>query len=888
MLVLKNVYKKYHSKKSGDTVAIDDISLTLPDSGMVFITGKSGSGKSSLLNVIGGLDDIDSGTISLNGKILKNINSKYMDFYRNTYLGFIFQDFNLIDDYTVYQNIELACSMQKKKISKEELNLVLNKMGLSGYGKRKMNELSGGERQRVAIARAIIKNPQIVLADEPTGNLDSATSKQILDLLKEISRERLVVIVSHDTDSAFTYADRIIKIEDGKVVQDIDNILDSNQNEEQKEVKFIKSKLSLINTLKLSFSNLKTKKLRLTISIVLITFSFLIFLIAFTLSKFDVPKALAETLIKEKVSEIEIVKRDKNYGVIHPATSFWKKDIEEIEKKTDSKKTEIVRIIEENDILQISFGPFHEAKVEVSQAYYNFNSISNNFKIINSWEDIKLIGNIPTRENEIVISKLLADYIMGFGISIREQDKNGKEIIKNFYPNSYQEIIDSKSKIEFGSTHLIITGILDEDLSEYESLKSIDSNDMLVNPSSIYIKMKQTYIDSGRLGLFLVNENFFDLTKFKPNTSICFDLYKMDYKIGNRKIYSDSTAVILKDEISYFDGTSIVKKKSLEQNQVIMNTSYLNKISDGKYNKELTDYIDSKMKEYEKLVTEREEKIKEEEQKSLLDETYIAKDIPEIKQPVRKDLINEYTISYIKENKIIGSKIEIEVNDLFLLASNNKTTSYPNMEIVGISLDGYYEYFSEEILSPYMRDNVEIVSLYLQEENIDKMISILENFELNKGKYRVNTIYNDAFTEITDDLLKISSIAKKISYVFLTFSLILFANLASISLKTNKKKIGILRSIGARKIEVIRIFVMESFLIGIFAFILSIIGMYLFVETGNIYLTKSYGFYIAPILFNIKILPYLFGIILITIFLCSIIPLFKISRMKPIDAILDK
>lgn len=888
MLVLKNVYKKYHSKKSGDTIALDDISLTLPDSGMVFIVGKSGSGKSSLLNVIGGLDDIDSGSISLNGKVLKNINSKYMDFYRNTYLGFIFQDFNLIDDYTVYQNIELACSMQKKKISKEELNLVLNKIGLSGHGKRKMNELSGGERQRVAIARAIIKNPQIILADEPTGNLDSATSKQILDLLQKISKERLVVIVSHDRESASHYADRIIKIEDGKIVQDVDNVLDSDQLEEKNEVKFIKSKLSFINTLKLSFSNLKTKKLRLAISIILITFSFFIFLIAFTLSKFDIPKSLAETLIKEKVSEIEIVKRDKNYTMFHPASSFWKKDIEEIEKKTDSKKTEIVRVIEENDILKISFGFFDEAKVQTNQAYYNFSFISNNFKKVNNWESIKLIGSAPINQNEIVISKLLADYMIGFGVSIREQDKYGKEIIKPFYPNSYQEIIDSKSKIKFGSTYLIITGILDEDLSEYEDLKNTDSNDMLVSPTNTYNKMKQTYVDSGKFELFLVNENFFDLTKFKPNTSLCFDLYKVDYKIGNKKFYSDSTAAILTNEISYFDGASIVKKSSLEKNQAIMNTSYLDKISNGKYSEGLTDYINSKMKEYEQAVTERENKLKEEEQKSLMDEDYIVKDISEIKQPVRKELINEYTISYIKENNIIGSKIEIEVNDLFLLASNNKTTSYSNIEIIGISLDSYYEYYSKELLSPYMRENTEVISIYLNEDNIDKMISILENFGLDKGKYRVSTIYNGSFIEIMDDLSKISNMAKKVSYVFLIFSLILFANLASISLKTNKKKIGILRSIGARKIEIIRIFILESFLIGIIAFILSTLGMYLFVRIGNIYLTQSYGFYIAPILFNTKILPYLFGIILITIFLCSMIPLFKISRMKPIDAILDR
>ena len=221
MLEIKNLTKVYRSKTGNPVKALDNVSISFPETGMVFILGKSGSGKSTLLNVIGGLDAYDSGEFIIKGKSSKQFGGSDFDAYRNTFIGFIFQEYNVLDDFSVGANIGLALELQGKKATDEKINAILKQVDLVSFAKRKPNELSGGQKQRVAIARALVKDPQIIMADEPTGALDSNTGKQIFDTLKELSREKLVLIVSHDRDFAERYADRIIELSDGKILSDV-------------------------------------------------------------------------------------------------------------------------------------------------------------------------------------------------------------------------------------------------------------------------------------------------------------------------------------------------------------------------------------------------------------------------------------------------------------------------------------------------------------------------------------------------------------------------------------------------------------------------------------------------------------------------------------------
>lgn len=222
MLEIKNVKRIYKPKKGVPVIALDDVSLKFADTGMVFLLGKSGSGKSTLLNVMGGLDKYDEGEIIIKGKSSKDFSQGDFDSYRNTYLGFIFQEYNILNEFTVGANIGLALELQGRKATSEAVNAILEEVDLVGYGSRKPSELSGGQKQRVAIARALVKSPEIIMADEPTGALDSATGLQVFDTLKKLSSDKLVIVVTHDREFAELYGDRVIELKDGKVISDIE------------------------------------------------------------------------------------------------------------------------------------------------------------------------------------------------------------------------------------------------------------------------------------------------------------------------------------------------------------------------------------------------------------------------------------------------------------------------------------------------------------------------------------------------------------------------------------------------------------------------------------------------------------------------------------------
>ena len=236
MLEAINLCKVYKPKKGVPVKALDGISLRFPEKGMVFLLGKSGSGKSTLLNLLGGLDKYDSGEIIIKGVSSKDFKQQYFDSYRNTYVGFIFQEYNILDEFSVGANIALAIELQGRKATDEEINNILREVDLEGYGDRKPNELSGGQKQRVAIARALIKNPEIIMADEPTGALDSNTGRQIFDTLKKLSRDKLVIIVSHDREFSEQYADRIIELADGHVISDVEYSGDSEEAEQEDNI----------------------------------------------------------------------------------------------------------------------------------------------------------------------------------------------------------------------------------------------------------------------------------------------------------------------------------------------------------------------------------------------------------------------------------------------------------------------------------------------------------------------------------------------------------------------------------------------------------------------------------------------------------------------------
>ena len=373
MLETRNLCKTYKPKKGVPVMAVDHVSLRFPEKGMVFLLGKSGSGKSTMLNLLGGLDSYDDGEIIIKGISSKDFSQQRFDSYRNTYVGFIFQEYNILEEFTVGANIALALELQGKTATDEELNSILRAVDLEGYGARKPNELSGGQKQRVAIARALVKNPEIIMADEPTGALDSNTGRQVLDTLKKLSAEKLVIVVSHDREYAEAYADRIIELADGQVIRDVEAIR-NEETEAEKQLVFrstsieippdyhlteedriqineyldrlrsgasmmlpsntqrftetdeskipaqdgskfslIKSKLPLKSAFKIGCSSLKHKRFRLVMTIFLSVVAFTMFSLVDTFSSYNHIRACTDSLIDSKLNYVS-VNQSQKYG----------------------------------------------------------------------------------------------------------------------------------------------------------------------------------------------------------------------------------------------------------------------------------------------------------------------------------------------------------------------------------------------------------------------------------------------------------------------------------------------------------------------------------------------------------------------------------------------
>ena len=264
MLQLKNLRKSYHV---GDSVthALDDVSISFRNQEFIAILGPSGSGKTTMLNVIGGLDRYDSGDLVINGKSTKNFKETDWDAYRNNSVGFVFQNYNLISHLSIIANVELGMNLSGVPASERRKRAIdaLSKVGLKDHIAKNPNQLSGGQMQRVAIARALANNPDILLCDEPTGALDTETSVQIMKLIKELSKDRLVVMVTHNSDLAKEYATRIVNFQDGQVLDDSNPFTPINEKD---TFNLKRTKMSYWNAIKLSFTNIMTKKGRTTLT----------------------------------------------------------------------------------------------------------------------------------------------------------------------------------------------------------------------------------------------------------------------------------------------------------------------------------------------------------------------------------------------------------------------------------------------------------------------------------------------------------------------------------------------------------------------------------------------------------------------------------------------
>ena len=461
MLVIRNLTKIYKPQKSQEIVALNKLNINFGDKGLVFVLGKSGCGKSTLLNMIGGLDYPTSGEIIIEGKSSSTFSKSDFDNYRNTYIGFVFQEHNLLNDFNVEQNILLATELQGKPRDKNMVSQLLKDVDLEGYENRKIDTLSGGQKQRVTIARALIKNPKIILADEPTGALDSKNGKDVLNQLKRLSKEKLVIVVSHDRESAEKYADRIIELSDGIVTKDSNNNAKYSTENSDEFKGFIKSKMPLLKSLRMGFSIFRKKPFKLSFTVLLSSVAFALFGVASCFVLYDSAVTRNDALVKLKAdSELFVKKAEVNvtynlYSNYENKVIEHKSDVLSRERKISQSEIDKLNSNSKlgHDYIGVYSNGMSNFYVPLDGGYaspnksllYSFSCFSgfaesnNEYMLRNGFTLVS--GSYPETANEIAISNYHADLILNYYKS------------SNLY-HSYDELIGLKLKIQIDNSVL--------------------------------------------------------------------------------------------------------------------------------------------------------------------------------------------------------------------------------------------------------------------------------------------------------------------------------------------------------------------------------------------------------------------------------------------------
>lgn len=838
MIKLNKICKIYKSKNGNEVKALSDVTLEFDNTGMTFILGKSGSGKSTLLNIIGGLDTYDSGNMSILGKNSKYLKTNDWDSYRNTHIGFIFQEFNIIEDYNVYENITLPLKLQRKKIVNQKIDKLLNKLELTDLKYRKLNELSGGQVQRVAIARALVKNPKIILADEPTGNLDSVTGKQVMDLLKEISKEKLVIIVSHDKDFANLYGDRIIEIADGKIIKDIKKKKSFKNN-----VSFnaIKSKLPIKESFKLGFKSICSKKKNFIITTFLVSILLILIGIIISLSSLSIFKTHANLLSKNNESYIYLKKGNKE------ELSLYIEPIEfqEIVKNFANYDTTIT--IDDEDFKPITYNnigiQFKNTDDDNTPLYYNTSSLTNINTIIIDSKSINknILGHLPNKKNEIAITNYIADHIIKYGIKVI--DLEGNERV--FKPSSYNEIININDYILIDGAKFKISGIVEYDLEKYNFYKDKTFLELNENEKKIFDGINQTLIFKKNYlyNNIFVTPNFFDILAVSKYVNSNVEILN-----SNRKL----KLTTLNNKIEYYNGEKKLELSELNDNEVIISINWL---MNGEFEKNLLNYAG------------------------------------EINEKVIDNIYLNFINKYLEENNIINSYLNLELMDI----NGNIIHTIENVKVIGVYLNDNetinYGYISERQISNYLQSPLKINNIILNlldNDQIEKTLKKYSFIDADDNTIVAKTPYSYNIENSTISLNLIKKISEYGSILFLIFSVLLINNFIITTINLKEKNIGILRSLGARINDIFKIFIWEGIILSMISLTISIISIFPIIKRFNNIFSNNLHFKLNVLSFDItSILLLILATILLVTF-SSIIPIYKLSNKKPVDAIKSK
>lgn len=943
MIEIKNLTKKYVSKSKETVTALDGISLTLPSKGLVFLLGESGAGKSTLLNIIGGVERADSGEINVDGLDIKKCTDSQLDIYRNSDVGFIFQDFNLLDNFNVIDNVNLAQDLQRKKQS-GKAEKALAAVNMSGYEKRKINELSGGQKQRVAIARAIIKDPKIILADEPTGALDAKTGRTILELLKDISKDSLVLVVSHDEVFANQFADRIIRIADGAIIEDIElnnSIQNVDSKKEDKVIDATQKKgysLSAKTVVKMSAYSLGSKKIRLAITLILCIVCFAVFGIADTLAAWNCEKTVCDAILSSSdkylinrthsedllndnyeklysfsdngvnINELYLPQKEESFSYSF-YTGYADGFIE-----IDDKKAEELGV-------ELYAGKYPEKQGEIAISYHTYRGFkAGAYKT----DDIYIDGSMiePTDKENGILGKTvtLSHYyvftIVGIIDSGYDYEKNSHldPLSKNYSGQSKENVRDGHSMLFLPKGGIEYINLLMQtsdypygvpSYSQYSFDKAI-LNELVSSSGVSFVSDLETFQKSGTRILWLGEEK-----ESLANDEIIISYKDIDDLLGNMtyipgvsnslgqsipltyvKIVSDKLSVVTekynKIDYKFFRAyaNAEIYKYAIQNAELYQDDENVGKIvenyTDGNADLSLSVayYLSSKG-------------ISSEIQTGYLQNPY-GKSGLEIIAETNISLLNSYNIASQFNGAIV------KLGDDGELKAKIAGVYIPSEATGVIMKESYGSYFiteSSKVLInsvAYQNDKATLEAkhidataglLKIASENKSKIKNVISQYLDNNDRLRTNNyvLEQAGFIKDTMDILK-----KVFYYVSLgigVFAMFMFGNYLINSIMARKKEIGVLRAIGATSRDIFRICLFEGMILFAVIFpISSLISSIAGIVINS--MVKSRLNIMIPIsVFGIRQVALILAVSLAVTLVVSFIGSLIVSKRKPIDAL---
>lgn len=776
MLELKNIKKSY---KTGEFVqhALKGVSLTFDRNEFVCILGASGSGKTTLLNIIGGLDRYDSGDLIINNMSTKKFNDNLWDAYRNNCVGFIFQSYNLIGHLSVLENVEMSLTLSGVKNKKEKALNALDRVGLKDHAYKKPNQLSGGQMQRVAIARAIVNDPEVILADEPTGALDTKTSKQIMELIKEISKEKLVIMVTHNPDLAKKYATRIIEVKDGEVISDS---LPKEKYKDKNNIEIKKTKMSFLTALKLSFNNIRTKKGRT-------------FLTAFASSIGIIGISIILSLSNGFDKQVDIYQKNtlSNFPITisKNTMSMDEKQMEEMmgsmmPGKGDYPKDKVIYSFDINSYNMLHTNNITKEYIEYIEKLddslisgISFTRATNLNLLVKNGEDVKSVSS-----NEL-----------NMGVIPKELDKEdfmmeAFDLLDGEYPKDITDIVlvvDSKNRVD--TKILKALGLSDKEKIDFKEV--LGKEIKLVFNNQYYTKY---------MNMFIPNSNLDDVYYNKENLTL--------------KV----VGIVRNKEDNYLGqiATSMNSLGNITDTSSMMSSNNIGSIL---YKNDLVEKV--------------------------------------ISVNSSSDIVLSQTKS---DNSVFtGEKLDSDSKDNMLLYLGSKD-------------------------EPFM------INIYPKDfESKDKIIEYLDKYNIDKND-EDKIVYNDlastfiSFGSKIMDAITVVLIA--FSAVSLVVSSIMIGIITYISVLERTKEIGVLRSLGARKKDVSRVFNAETFIVGVLSGLIGVLIARLLIIPVNIILKDLTG------LSNVAILDPLHALLLIVIstaltLIGGAIPANMASKKDPVIAL---